>query len=132
MGGFADGRDNPHKTFLLSAVGILPFAALRFRRTSYDGEHFQHIDSRGRGDFSALAAKCYDDLELNSRRNLSSIKGGYMSNEKTGSAASVSRALQPTESTPLDFVPDKIPFDTPYGTRSKPSLLARTRKENWK
>ena len=38
-----------------------------------------------------------------------------MSNEKTGSAASASRALQPTESNSLDFVPDTIPFDTPYG-----------------
>jgi len=38
-----------------------------------------------------------------------------MSNEKTGRAASASRALQPTETNPLDFVPDKIPFDTPYG-----------------
>src|SRR5271156_4812117 len=38
-----------------------------------------------------------------------------MSNEKTGSAASASRAPQPTETNPLDFVPDKIPFDTPYG-----------------
>src|ERR1700693_4925324 len=38
-----------------------------------------------------------------------------MSNEKTGSADSASRALQPTETNPLDFVPDKIPFDTPYG-----------------
>ncbi len=38
-----------------------------------------------------------------------------MSNEKTGSAAGASRALQPTEANPLDFVPDKIPFDTPYG-----------------
>jgi glc operon protein GlcG len=38
-----------------------------------------------------------------------------MSNEKTGTAASVSRAPRPTETNPLDFVPDKIPFDTPYG-----------------
>jgi len=38
-----------------------------------------------------------------------------MSNEKAGSAASASRALQPRETNPLDFVPDKIPFDTPYG-----------------
>ena len=38
-----------------------------------------------------------------------------MSNEKTGSAASASRAPQPTETNPLDFVPDKIPFDIPYG-----------------
>jgi glc operon protein GlcG len=38
-----------------------------------------------------------------------------MSNEKTGSAASASRARQPTETNPLDFVPDKMPFDTPYG-----------------
>jgi uncharacterized protein GlcG (DUF336 family) len=38
-----------------------------------------------------------------------------MSNEKTGTAAGASRALQPTEANPLDFVPEKIPFDTPYG-----------------
>jgi uncharacterized protein GlcG (DUF336 family) len=38
-----------------------------------------------------------------------------MSNEKTGSAASASRVLQPTETNPLDFVPDEIPFDIPYG-----------------
>jgi glc operon protein GlcG len=42
-------------------------------------------------------------------------EGGCMSNEKTGSAASASRSLQPTEPNPLDFVPDKIPFDVPYG-----------------
>jgi len=38
-----------------------------------------------------------------------------MPNEKTGSAASASRALEPTQTNPLDFVPDKMPFDTPYG-----------------
>jgi glc operon protein GlcG len=38
-----------------------------------------------------------------------------MPNEKTGSAASASGARQPTETNPLDFVPEKIPFDTPYG-----------------
>jgi glc operon protein GlcG len=38
-----------------------------------------------------------------------------MSNEKTGTAAAASRAPQPTETYPLDFVPDKMPFDTPYG-----------------
>ena len=38
-----------------------------------------------------------------------------MSNEKRGSASSAIRALQPTETNPLDFVPDKIPFDIPYG-----------------
>jgi glc operon protein GlcG len=38
-----------------------------------------------------------------------------MPNEKTGSAASATRALQPKEPNPLDFVPDKIPFDIPYG-----------------
>jgi len=38
-----------------------------------------------------------------------------MSNDKAGSAASTSRALQATETNPLDFVPEKIPFDTPYG-----------------
>src|ERR1700678_2410677 len=38
-----------------------------------------------------------------------------MSNEKTGTAAAASRAQQTTEANPLDFVPDEIPFDTPYG-----------------
>jgi glc operon protein GlcG len=37
-----------------------------------------------------------------------------MSNNKTSSAAAV-RAPQPIDTNPLDFVPDKIPFDTPYG-----------------
>jgi glc operon protein GlcG len=63
-----------------------------------------------------------------------------MSNEKIGSAVGASRALQPTETNPLDFVPDKIPFDTPYGP---PILLERAqaviqaavaeaKKRNWK
>ena len=38
-----------------------------------------------------------------------------MSNDKSRNAASASRAPQPTEANPLDFVPDKMPFDTPYG-----------------
>src|SRR5580658_7684729 len=63
-----------------------------------------------------------------------------MSNEKTGSAAGASRALRPAETNPLDFVPDKIPFDTPYGP---PILLDRAeevihaavadaKRRNWK
>ncbi len=63
-----------------------------------------------------------------------------MSNEKTGNAASASRALQPTETNPLDFVPDKIPFDTPYGPpisldRAQAIIhaaVAEARKRNWK
>ena len=42
------------------------------------------------------------------------IEGGRMSNEKTANAATANRALRPTETNPLDFVPDKIPFDIPY------------------
>jgi len=38
-----------------------------------------------------------------------------MSNEKPGNAAAARGAPQPTEADPLAFVPDKIPFDTPYG-----------------
>ena len=38
-----------------------------------------------------------------------------MSKEKIGAAATAGRALEATETNPLDFVPDKIPFDTPYG-----------------
>jgi uncharacterized protein GlcG (DUF336 family) len=68
------------------------------------------------------------------------IEGGRMSNEKIGSAAGASRALQPTETNPLDFVPDKIPFDTPYGPPISPdraqaiihAALTEAKKRNWK
>jgi glc operon protein GlcG len=63
-----------------------------------------------------------------------------MSVEKTGTAASASRAVQPTETNPLDFVPDKIPFDTPYGPpisldRAQAVIqaaVAEAKKWNWK
>jgi glc operon protein GlcG len=63
-----------------------------------------------------------------------------MSNDKAGSAASTSRALQPTETNPLDFVPEKIPFDTPYGPpisldRTQAVIhaaVAEAKKRNWK
>jgi len=63
-----------------------------------------------------------------------------MSAEKTGTAASASRAPQPTETNPLDFVPDKIPFDTPYGPpisldRAQAVIqaaVAEAKKRNWK
>jgi len=62
-----------------------------------------------------------------------------MSTEKMG-AATGSRALQPTETNPLDFVPDKIPFDTPYGPpisldRAQAVIqaaVAEAKKRNWK
>ncbi|HLK64328.1 MAG TPA: heme-binding protein [Bryobacteraceae bacterium] len=63
-----------------------------------------------------------------------------MSNERTGTAATASRALQPTETNPLDFVPDKIPFDTPYGLpisldRAQAAIRAaveEAKNRNWK
>src|ERR1700731_4337252 len=63
-----------------------------------------------------------------------------MSNDKAGSAANTSRALQATEKNPLDFVPDKIPFDTPYGPpisldRTQAVIhaaVAEAKKRNWK
>jgi glc operon protein GlcG len=63
-----------------------------------------------------------------------------MSNEKTASAASVSRALQPTETNPLDVVPDKMPFDVPYGPpisldRARAAIdaaVAEAKKRSWK
>src|SRR3984885_1099745 len=69
-----------------------------------------------------------------------SIEGGRMSNEKTGSAVGASRAPQPTETNPLDFVPDKVPFDTPYGPpisldRAQAVIhaaVAEAKKRNWK
>ena len=63
-----------------------------------------------------------------------------MSNEETGSAASASRVLQPAESNPLDFVPDEIPFDIPYGPpisldRAEAVIhaaVAEAKRRNWK
>jgi glc operon protein GlcG len=63
-----------------------------------------------------------------------------MPNEKTASAASVSRAPQPTDTNPLDFVPDKMPYDTPYGPpisldRAQAVIqaaVAEAKKRDWK
>src|SRR5271166_3411266 len=63
-----------------------------------------------------------------------------MSNEKAGSGASASRALQPAEANPLDFVPDKMPFDTPYGPPISldradaviHAAVAEAKERNWK
>ena len=63
-----------------------------------------------------------------------------MSNEKTGSAASVNRATQSAEANPLDFVPNEIPFDTPYGppiSLDRAELVMHAavtaaKKQNWK
>ena len=63
-----------------------------------------------------------------------------MPNEKTGSVASANRALQPSETNPLDFVPDEIPFDIPYGRpisldRAEAVIhaaVAEAKKRNWK
>ena len=63
-----------------------------------------------------------------------------MSDEKTGSAASATRAPQPAETNPLDFVPDQIPFDTPYGPPISldramaviQAAVAEAKKRNWK
>jgi uncharacterized protein GlcG (DUF336 family) len=63
-----------------------------------------------------------------------------MPNEKTGSAASATRALEPTQTNPLDFVPDKMPFYTPYGPpisldRAQSLIhaaVAEAKKRNWK
>jgi uncharacterized protein GlcG (DUF336 family) len=63
-----------------------------------------------------------------------------MSNDKTGNVAAASRAVQPTEPNPLDFVPDKIPFDTPYGPpisldRAQAIIraaVAEAKKRDWK
>ena len=63
-----------------------------------------------------------------------------MSNDKIGNAVGPSRALQPTETNPLDFVPGKIPFDTPYGPpisldRAQTVIhaaVAEAKNRNWK
>jgi len=63
-----------------------------------------------------------------------------MPNEKIGSAVGGSGAPQPAETNPLDFVPDKIPFDTPYGRpisldRAQAVIhmaVAEAKSRNWK
>ena len=63
-----------------------------------------------------------------------------MLSEKTGKAVAASRAVQPTEANPLDFVPDKMPFDTPYGPpisldRAQALIhaaVAEAKKRDWK
>jgi hypothetical protein len=62
-----------------------------------------------------------------------------MSNDKAESAARVSRAPQPAETNPLDFVPEKIPFNTPYGPPISldralaviHAAVAQAMKRNW-
>jgi glc operon protein GlcG len=63
-----------------------------------------------------------------------------MSNENIGSTVNASQALQPAETNPLDFVPDQIPFDTPYGPPISldralaviQAAVAEAKKRNWK
>ena len=63
-----------------------------------------------------------------------------MSAEKTASAAAAQPAPQPTATNPLDFVPDKIPFDVPYGgpialdraTAVINAAIAESKKRDWK
>ena len=63
-----------------------------------------------------------------------------MPNDKAASAAGTSRAVQPAETNPLDFVPDKMPFDTPYGPTISldraqsliDAAVAEAKKRNWK
>jgi uncharacterized protein GlcG (DUF336 family) len=63
-----------------------------------------------------------------------------MSDQKAGSAAGANRAPGPAETNPLDFVPDTIPFDIPYGPpisldRAQVTIhaaVAEAKKRNWK
>jgi glc operon protein GlcG len=63
-----------------------------------------------------------------------------MPNDKTASATGARQALQPSDTNPLDFVPDEIPFDTPYGPaislqRAQAAIaaaVAEAKKRNWK
>src|SRR3984957_433506 len=63
-----------------------------------------------------------------------------MANETAGSGTGARQALQTAESNPLDFVPEAIPFDTPYGTpisleralAAVDAAVADAKKRNWK
>jgi glc operon protein GlcG len=60
--------------------------------------------------------------------------------ENPGSAASSGRAPEPADTNPLDFVPEKIPFDIPYGPpisldRARAAIhaaVAEATKRSWK
>src|SRR3984957_8076409 len=62
-----------------------------------------------------------------------------MSNDKTGSGTGV-RQAQCAETNPLDFVPETIPFDSPYGPpisleRAQAAIgaaVAEAKKHDWK
>jgi len=63
-----------------------------------------------------------------------------MSPEKTGSAAGAKQAPQRAETNPLDVVPEKIPFDIPYGPPISleraaaviNAAVAESKKRDWK
>ncbi len=63
-----------------------------------------------------------------------------MPNDPAANAAGASRAQQTADANPLDFVPDQIPFDTPYGPsisldRARTIIaaaVAEAKKRNWK
>jgi glc operon protein GlcG len=63
-----------------------------------------------------------------------------MSPEKTGSAAAAKQAPQRAETNPLDAVPEKIPFDIPYGPPISleraaaviNAAVAESKKRDWK
>ncbi len=63
-----------------------------------------------------------------------------MPNQNPGSAVAAGRAPEPAGTNPLDFVPDAIPFDTPYGPpisleRAQAVIqaaVAEAKKRNWK
>jgi len=63
-----------------------------------------------------------------------------MSPEKTGSAAGAKQAPQRAETNPLDAVPEKIPFDIPYGPPISleraaaviNAAVAESKKRDWK
>src|SRR5579872_2536291 len=64
-----------------------------------------------------------------------------MPNDTTGNSAAAGRALDKVaEANPLDFVPDEIPFDVPYGPpvsleRAQAVLaaaVAEAKRRNWK
>ena len=63
-----------------------------------------------------------------------------MSWEKAGSATATKQSPHPAEANPLDAVPDKIPFDIPYGSpisleRARAvvdAAVAESKKRDWK
>jgi glc operon protein GlcG len=93
------------------------------------------MNDRGQGDFAALAAR--NQLDVRSRSAAASCDP---STSEQSVLPPLKEDMSVSKANPLDFVPDKIPFDTPYGPaisleRAQAAIVAavaESKKRDWK